>query len=71
VLYEGALVNSGYSLKDPAGFSQRFYRLYNQALGIDRDASVEDIDIDLDDISEGEDDDDKRGPRRSEPEKEE
>lgn len=47
LLYEGALINSGYSLKDPASFSKKFYRLFNGALGIDKDAQVEDIEIDL------------------------
>jgi len=66
VLFEGSLVNSGYTLKDPSAFSKRFYKLFNSALGIDRDAPIEDLEIDLDDISEGDDDDDRRGPRRPE-----
>lgn len=66
MLFEGSLVNSGYTLKDPSAFSVRFYKLFNSALGIDRDAPIEDLEIDLDDISEGEDDDDRRGPRRPE-----
>lgn len=47
VLYEGALVTSGYNLRDPGEFSSRFYRLFNSALGIAKDAPVEDIEVDL------------------------
>lgn len=47
LLYEGALINSGYNLKEPVEFSKRFYRLFNGALGIDKDAKVEDIEVDL------------------------
>jgi heat shock protein beta len=71
VLYEGSLVNSGYALKDPTAFSVRFYKLFNAALGLERDAPVRELEIDLDDISDGDDDDDKRGPRRPKPEAEE
>jgi hypothetical protein len=47
VLYEGAAITSGYSLREPAEFSARFYRIFNSALGIPKDAKVEDIEIDL------------------------
>lgn len=47
LLYEGALINSGYSLKDPAEFSKKFYRLFNGALGIEKDAKIEEIEVDL------------------------
>mmetsp|Transcript_98691 Transcript_98691/g.137000 ORF Transcript_98691/g.137000 Transcript_98691/m.137000 type:complete len:123 (+) Transcript_98691:262-630(+) len=52
VLFEGALINSGYSLREPNAFSKRFYRLFNGALGIPRDAPLEEIEIDLDEESE-------------------
>jgi len=47
VLFEGALVNSGYTLSSPTDFAARFYRLFNSALGIPKDAAVEEIEIDL------------------------
>lgn len=52
VLYEGALVNSGYSLKDPANFAKRFYRLLNNALGIPKDAPIEEYEVDIEDDEE-------------------
>lgn len=52
VLYEGALVNSGYSIKDPAAFAKRFYRLLNNALGIPKDAPIEDYEVDIEDDEE-------------------
>lgn len=45
-MFEGASVVSGYSLREPSDFSARFYRVFNSALGIKKDAPVEDIDID-------------------------
>lgn len=52
ILYEGALVNSGYSLKDPASFATRFYRLLNGALGIPKDAPIEEYEVDIEDDEE-------------------
>jgi len=60
VLYEGALINSGYSIKDPDAFSKRFYKLFNGALGIPRDAKVEEIEVDLDDDDEDEENKEKK-----------
>jgi len=54
VLYEGALINSGYSIKDPTQFAKRFYRLFHGALGIPRDAPVEEIEVDIDDSGDDE-----------------
>jgi len=55
------MVNSGYNLKEPIGFSKRFYRLLNSALGIPKDAPIEDYEVDLDD--EDEDDADKKNKK--------
>jgi len=54
VLFEGALVNSGYALREPAAFSRRFYRLFNGALGLPKDAPIEEVEIDLDEEEEEE-----------------
>ncbi|CAK72115.1 unnamed protein product (macronuclear) [Paramecium tetraurelia] len=43
VLYEAALVNSGYSIPNPEKFASRFYKLFNSALGIDRRCSSQRI----------------------------
>lgn len=52
VLYEGSLVNSGYSVKDPSQFAKRFYTLFNRALNLGADAQVSDFEVDLDDDEE-------------------
>lgn len=66
VLYEAALVNSGYSIQDINQFSKRFYRLYNSALGISRDAPVTEYEVELDDEEDkpkaSSDDDDDNEP---------
>lgn len=55
ILYEGSLINSGYNVKDPSEFSKRFYSLFNGALGIRKDAPIENIEIDV-----GEESDDSK-----------
>nr|BAF33716.1 heat shock protein 92 [Paramecium caudatum] len=54
VLYEAALVNSGilefylgYSIPNPEKFATRFYKLFNSALGIDRDAPIKDFEVEI------------------------
>jgi len=48
VLYENALLHSGYSLKDPSNFAKRFFKIFNGAMGIPKDAPIEEPEIDLD-----------------------
>jgi len=48
LLYEAALLNSGFPLSDPREFSNRFFKIFNPAMGISKDAIVEDIDIEID-----------------------
>jgi len=43
LLFEAALLNSGYNLPDPREFSNRFFKVFNPAMGISKDAEVEDI----------------------------
>lgn len=38
LLYETALLNSGYALSNPAEYARSFYRIFNGALGIPRNA---------------------------------
>jgi len=40
---------SGYNIADINQFSKRFYRLYNSALGISRDAPIEEYEVELED----------------------
>jgi heat shock protein beta len=52
LLYDSALLNSGYALHDVAGFTKKFYKVFNGALGIPTDAQVEEIEVELDDEEE-------------------
>jgi len=54
ILYDAALLNSGYSIADPHDFSQRFFKIFNGALGIPKDAKVEQVEVNLDDDEEEE-----------------
>jgi len=44
-LTETALINSGFTLKSSSEFATRFYKLFNGAMGIPRDAPIEDIEF--------------------------
>jgi len=48
LLYEAAALNSGYTIGDPHAFSARFFKIFNGALGIPKDAKVEEVQVDLD-----------------------
>ncbi|CAD8123807.1 unnamed protein product [Paramecium sonneborni] len=52
VLYEAALVNSGYSIPNPEKFASRFYKLFNSALGIDRDAPIKEFEVEIEEEPE-------------------
>ena len=52
LLYETALLNSGYVLENPSEYCRNFYKIFNGALGIPRNSKVEEIQVDLDDEEE-------------------
>eukprot|EP01017_Pseudomicrothorax_dubius_P006663 TRINITY_DN11948_c0_g2_i1.p1 TRINITY_DN11948_c0_g2~~TRINITY_DN11948_c0_g2_i1.p1 ORF type:complete len:826 (+),score=393.11 TRINITY_DN11948_c0_g2_i1:46-2523(+) len=54
LLFETALINSGYSMSNPTDFAKRFYKVFYGALGIPKDAKVEEVDVSLDDEEEEE-----------------
>jgi len=70
MLTETALINSGYSVDSPTEFARRFYKLFNGAMGIAKDAAIEDIDISLEDDEEEEEKKDENSEENTE-EKEE
>lgn len=45
MLTETALINSGFAISNPTEFARRFYKLFNGAMGIPKDAPIEDIEI--------------------------
>ena len=52
LLYETALLNSGYTLSNPAQYARNFFKIFNGALGIPKNAQVEEIQVDLEDEDE-------------------
>lgn len=46
LLFEVALLNSGFSLKNPSTFSNKFYKVMSDSLGLSRDQHKVDIDFD-------------------------
>ena len=48
LLTETSFINSGYNLQQPQDYAGKFYKLFRGALGISKDAEIEEVDIDLD-----------------------
>ena len=42
----------GYSIPNPEKFASRFYKLFNSALGIDRDAPVKEFEVEIEEEPE-------------------
>merc|ERR1712118_35055 len=68
VLFQTALIESGYEIADPAALVNRVYRLMSKELGVDPDAPLKEVEVpeeeeaeeeDKDDSSEDKDDDDE------------
>lgn len=49
ILYNMALLNSGFPIDDPNSFTEPLQKLVNVGFGLDRDQAVEEIEIDLED----------------------
>merc|ERR1712028_307548 len=65
VLFQTALLESGYEIADPSALVNRIYRLMSKELGVDPDAPVKEVEVpeeeeeaEEEDKDEGEDDDD-------------
>jgi len=54
LLYEAAMLNSGFALGDAHAFTTRFFKVFNGALGVPKDAKVEEVQVDLDESSDEE-----------------
>merc|ERR1711957_829590 len=61
VLFQTALIESGYEIADPSALVNRVYRLMSKELGVDPDAPLREIEVpeDAEEEEEAEDDDDK------------
>jgi len=58
VLFQTALIESGYEIADPSALVNRVYRLMSKELGVDPDAPLKEIEV-PEDEEEAEEDDDK------------
>merc|ERR1712019_77238 len=72
VLFQTALIESGYEIADPSALVNRVYRLMSKELGVDPDAPLKEVKVpeeeeeaeeedDKDDEGEGEEEEDKEG----------
>merc|ERR1719240_1301137 len=72
VLFQPALIESGYEIADPSALVNRVYRLMSKELGVDPDAPLKEIEVPEDEEEAEEDDkEDKEDSDDSEDEKKE
>merc|ERR1712108_74336 len=70
VLFQTALIESGYEIADPSALVSRVYRLMSKELGVDPDAPLKEVEV-PEEEEEAEEDDDKEDEEEGEEEKEE
>merc|ERR1712003_324779 len=72
VLFQTALIESGYEIADPSALVNRVYRLMSKELGVDPDAPLKEVEVPEDEEAGEEDkDDDKDDDEEAQGEKEE
>merc|ERR1712216_553163 len=54
VLFQTALIESGYEIADPSALVNRVYRLMSKELGVDPDAPLKEVEVPEDDAEEEE-----------------
>merc|ERR1711920_507056 len=59
VLFQTALVESGYEIADPSALANRVYRLMSKELGVDPDAPLKEVEVPEDEEEAEEEEDDK------------
>merc|ERR550537_369399 len=67
VLFQAALIESGYDISDPSALVSRVYRLLSKEIGVDPDAPMKEVDL----PEEEEEDDDESGDEMGDGEEEE
>merc|ERR1719491_762586 len=70
VLFQTALIESGYEIADPSALVNRVYRLMSKELGVDPDAPLKEVEVPEEEEAE-EEDKDEGGDEAEEPEDEE
>merc|ERR1712199_40259 len=72
VLFQTALIESGYEIADPSALVTRVYRLMSKELGVDPDAPLKEVEIpDEEEDEEAEEEEDKDDSEESEDEEKE
>merc|ERR1712134_59046 len=70
VLFQTALIESGYEIADPSALVSRVYRLMSKELGVDPDAPIKEVEVpEEDEEEEAEEEEDKDDSDESEDEK--
>merc|ERR1711920_64482 len=59
VLFQTALIESGYEIADPSALANRVYRLMSKELGVDPDAPLKEVEVPEDEEEAEEEEDDK------------
>merc|ERR1711979_37649 len=67
VLFQTALIESGYEIADPSALVNRVYRLMSKELGVDPDAPLKEIEVPEED-EEADDAEDKEGDEKEDKE---
>lgn len=55
LMYNMALINSGFNLEEPSEFTNPLQRLINVGFGLERDAVIEEIEVEVDEEEENKD----------------
>merc|ERR1712190_54884 len=71
VLFQTALIESGYEIADPSALVNRVYRLMSKELGVDPDAPLKEVEVPEDEEEEEDDDKDSDGDDDEKEDKEE
>merc|ERR1712186_174084 len=58
VLFQTALIESGYEIADPSALVNRVYRLMSKELGVDPDAPIKEVEVSMEDDAEEEEEED-------------
>merc|ERR1712137_241746 len=70
VLFQTALIESGYDIADPSALVNRVYRLMSKELGVDPDAPLKEVEVPEEEEEEAEEEDkDEEGEEEEEEEK--
>merc|ERR1719343_1094278 len=74
VLFQTALIESGYEIADPSALVNRVYRLMSKELGVDPDAPLKEVEVpegEEEEAAESEENDEEGGDEEEEEEKKE